>query len=205
MNYLAHAYLSFGIPELLAGNMISDFVKGKRKFQYPDKILTGIELHREIDSFTDSHPATIAAKKLFQDPYRLYSGAFIDIVYDHFLATDPQIFTGQALMNFSLDTYRHLDDFQHLFPENFLALFPYMKEHNWLYNYQYKWGIGNSFAGLVRRAKFLSSSSEAIRIFEDHYFELQSYYRDFFPELAGFTAERIRSIESGQWPWRAPA
>jgi acyl carrier protein phosphodiesterase len=30
MNYLAHAYLSFGEPDILAGNMISDFVKGKK-------------------------------------------------------------------------------------------------------------------------------------------------------------------------------
>ena len=30
MNYLAHAYLSFGDPDVLTGNMISDFVKGKK-------------------------------------------------------------------------------------------------------------------------------------------------------------------------------
>ncbi len=35
MNYLAHAYLSFNDPEILVGNMISDFVKGKKKFDYP--------------------------------------------------------------------------------------------------------------------------------------------------------------------------
>ncbi len=35
MNYLAHAYLSFNDPDVLAGNMISDFVKGKKKFDYP--------------------------------------------------------------------------------------------------------------------------------------------------------------------------
>jgi acyl carrier protein phosphodiesterase len=35
MNYLAHAYLSFNDPEILVGNMISDFVKGKKKFDSP--------------------------------------------------------------------------------------------------------------------------------------------------------------------------
>jgi acyl carrier protein phosphodiesterase len=34
MNYLAHAYLSFNEPEILTGNMISDFVKGKKKFEF---------------------------------------------------------------------------------------------------------------------------------------------------------------------------
>jgi len=30
MNYLAHAYLSFDHEEILVGNLISDFVKGKK-------------------------------------------------------------------------------------------------------------------------------------------------------------------------------
>jgi len=58
MNYLAHAYLSFGNQDILTGNMISDFVKGKTKFDYPLTIQKGIYLHRQIDSFTDSHILT---------------------------------------------------------------------------------------------------------------------------------------------------
>jgi acyl carrier protein phosphodiesterase len=56
VNYLAHAYLSFDDPEVLTGNMISDFVKGKKKYGYPPRILAGIDLHRAIDEFTDDHP-----------------------------------------------------------------------------------------------------------------------------------------------------
>lgn len=65
MNYLAHAYLSFGNPEILMGNMISDFVKGKTKFDYPVGIQKGIALHRMIDNFTDTHAATKEAKEFF--------------------------------------------------------------------------------------------------------------------------------------------
>ena len=88
MNYLAHAYLSFNKPAILTGNMISDFVKGKTKYNYPAEIQKGIQLHRLIDAFTDFHPATAKAKKIFHAQYRLYSGAFVDVVYDHFLACD---------------------------------------------------------------------------------------------------------------------
>jgi acyl carrier protein phosphodiesterase len=35
MNYLAHACLSFGRPDILVGNMISDHIKGKKQFDYP--------------------------------------------------------------------------------------------------------------------------------------------------------------------------
>ena len=31
VNYLAHAYLSFGIPDIVVGNLISDFIKGKKR------------------------------------------------------------------------------------------------------------------------------------------------------------------------------
>ena len=65
MNYLAHAYLSFNEPGLLVGNMISDFVKGKKKFDYPAGIRKGIALHRAIDTFTDDHEATKLAKNVF--------------------------------------------------------------------------------------------------------------------------------------------
>ena len=88
VNYLAHAYLSFGDAEVLTGNMISDFVKGKKKFNYPERILGGINLHRAIDEFTDDHPVNKAVAKIFRPAYGLYSGALLDVVYDHFLAVE---------------------------------------------------------------------------------------------------------------------
>src|ERR1700682_4685290 len=74
MNFLAHAYLSFEIPEILVGNLISDFVKGKKKFDYSFPIQHGISLHRSIDHFTDTHPVTSKAKSLFKADYGLYAG-----------------------------------------------------------------------------------------------------------------------------------
>ncbi len=59
MNLLAHAYLSFDQPEMLIGNMINDYVKGKKQFDYPAAIHKGMILHRSIDEFTDTHEVTI--------------------------------------------------------------------------------------------------------------------------------------------------
>ena len=66
MNYLAHAYLSFNHPGILAGNMINDYVKGKSQYDYPPIIQKGLQLHRFIDHFTDLHPSTAAAKIYFK-------------------------------------------------------------------------------------------------------------------------------------------
>ena len=151
MNYLAHAYLSFEEPEILAGNMISDFVKGKQKLAYSKGIQAGIMLHRFIDSFTDMHPVTHEAKQYFKEAVGLYSGAFVDIVYDHFLAMDEAQHTSQQLKDFSHQTYQKLEAFTIVMPEKFARMFPYMKAQDWLYNYRTINGIENSFGGLVRR------------------------------------------------------
>ena len=183
MNFLAHAYLSFNQPGILVGNMISDFVKGKKKFGYPGDILRGITLHREIDHFTDHHVATKEAKEIFRPAYRLYAGSFIDVVYDHFLANDENEFTDEALKAFTSDTYAVLDRYTDHFPEKFKMMYPYMKAQDWLYNYRYKQGIERSLAGLVRRAAYLEESDTAYLLFIEHYATLAQLYKLFFPEL----------------------
>jgi acyl carrier protein phosphodiesterase len=183
VNYLAHAYLSFNKPEVLVGNMISDFVKGKKKLDYPPVVQLGIALHRKIDQFTDEHTATREAKKIFQPYYRLYSAAFVDVVYDHFLANDAAAFPGNSLQLFSKNVYETLGVYQHLFPAPFAGMFPYMKQHDWLYNYRQRWGIQRSFEGVARRALHIKESHTAFALFEEHYDELEQSYRNFFPSL----------------------
>jgi len=186
MNYLAHAYLSFNDPHILIGNLVSDFVKGKKKFDYDERIQKGIVLHRQIDTFTDEHQATKLAKEIFRPYYRLYSGAFIDVSYDHFLANDENEFSENSLLIFSETVYQTIEEFQGILPPGFSRMFPYMKMQNWLFNYRTKWGAERSFEGLVRRAAYLEESDTAAKVFNENYFELKSCYKDFFPELKIF-------------------
>src|SRR5689334_13128813 len=112
MNYLAHAYLSFNNADILVGNMISDFVKGKKRFDFSEHIQNGIMLHRSIDTFTDEHIATKQAKEFFKPVVGLYAGAFMDVVYDHFLANDKNEFDNKSLLNFSSSVYTTLDNYK---------------------------------------------------------------------------------------------
>ena len=195
MNLLAHAYLSFNQPDILAGNMISDYVKGKKKFDYPQGIQTGMALHRAIDEFTDNHEITQCAKQYFRAHYRLYSGAFVDVLYDHFLANDPNQFLNDVeLSNFCEHTYLSLKINESLFPVQFQRMLPYMQAQNWLYNYKYKTGIEKGFGGLVRRAAYLSESEIAFKIFNAHYDDLQICYNEFFPALKLFAAHKLYEL-----------
>lgn len=195
MNYLAHAYLSFAQVDILVGNMISDFVKGKKQFEYSAGVQKGISLHRAIDAFTDTHPITLSAKKIFKPAYGLYSGVFMDIVYDHFLANDKNEFPDAAdLKRFSQNTYAQLQLESKAFPEKFQLVFQYMQGQDWLYHYQFKQQIYSSFKGLVRRAKFMHQYEPACSALDDHYLELNSYYAGFFPELKHFAFGKWKEL-----------
>lgn len=194
MNLLAHSYLSFNDPDILVGNMISDFVKGKKKFTFSPSIQQGIAFHREIDSFTDDHEATREAKNFLKPAVGLYSGAFIDVAYDHFLANDIREFTDASLHIHAANTYRILMQYNEILPEKFKWTLPYMQSQNWLYNYKNLAGTKKSFEGVVKRASYLHSGKEVFDLFEKHYDSLQICYRTFFPLVKEFCILRFKQI-----------
>jgi acyl carrier protein phosphodiesterase len=188
MNYLGHAVLSFGDPELLTGNLIADHVKGRLALErFPAAIKEGILLHRRIDQFTDEHPASMRAKLFFRETYGLYAGAIVDSLYDHFLANDPKHFnTEQDLLGFTQDVYAKLDAQTTYFPEVFASYFPFMKQQNWLFNYRNLQGMQRSLQGLHRRAMYMAAPDEAYKIFVQHYYQLAQCYYELIDDMVSF-------------------
>jgi acyl carrier protein phosphodiesterase len=191
VNYLAHAYLSFGNPDILLGNMISDFVKGRKKFDYPARIQAGITLHRKIDAYTDEHPATRQAKELLKAAAGPYAGSFVDIVYDHFLALDTYEFENERLSEFTQETYRQIEKLEIWIPEKYLPFFFYMRTQDWLFNYQFTQGIHRSFEGLCRRAKYIHDAEPVFEAFLRNYEALKNAYELFFPHLKTFAYHEL--------------
>lgn len=191
MNYLAHAYLSFRHPDILVGNMISDFVKGKQQFSYAPGIWKGIRLHRLIDDFTDAHRVTREARQLFRPAVGLYAGAFMDVVYDHFLALDTNEIEEKEWQLFATEVYSQLTARQNSLPERFARMLPYISRQNWLYNYRYDWGVRRSFEGIAARARYLDSSGEVFELFLEHYSLLKKAYAGFFPDVKNFARDEL--------------
>ena len=200
MNFLAHAFLSFNDPGILTGNMISDFVKGKKKFDFPEEIQKGIILHRKIDTYTDDHIVNKELKLIFKSNYGLYSSPIMDVLFDHFLAADPNYFDEESLLQFSMKTYLMLDNKKDQFPEKFARMYPYMKSQNWLYHYRSKDGVWNSLGGLARRAKYLHETQTAFDLFEQHYETLRAGYNEFFPDLYEMTLASYNELINADTP-----
>jgi len=194
MNYLGHAFLSFGDEEILAGNMMGDHVKGKLALaQYPSGISKGVIIHRKIDSFADNHSATTRAKLLFREDYRLYSGAIMDTLYDHFLANDPKYFpTEDKLLSFTHEVYKKLDKQQFYVHPNFAAYYPYMKQQNWLYNYRTFKGMERSLQGLAKRAAHIPPIEKAYEIFITNYYTLNQCYFELIDDIIRYTKNETK-------------
>ena len=195
MNFLAHAQLSFHQPEILVGNMISDFVKGKKQYDYSPGIQQGIKLHRAIDQFTDTHPVTKELKQYFRSSYGLYAGVFTDVMYDYFLANDTQEFaSAEVLQQFSAGCYHTLETYDAVLPASFKKIFGYMRSQDWLFHYHEKWLIEKSFWGLERRAKYLKETGQAFIIFNEHLDELHLGYDVFYPQLKDFAVHTLQKL-----------
>ncbi|NDC41943.1 MAG: DUF479 domain-containing protein [Chitinophagia bacterium] len=188
MNYLGHAWLSFGVGDVLAGNMVGDHVKGRLPLQaMAPGMASGVLLHRKIDAFCDNHPATRRGKLFFREVFGLYSGAVMDVVFDHFLANDPALFATDAeLLAFTEQVYQQLDERLATLPPAFLQYYPYMKEENWLYKYRTLKGIERSLQGLARRAKHMPPAEKAYGLFVGHFYQLNQCYFELIEDLVQY-------------------
>lgn len=186
MNFLAHAFLSFGNPDILMGNMIADMIKGKQIELYPETIQEGIRIHRKIDTFTDEHPINRKTVDVFRKSAGKYASPFLDVSYDHFLAIDKLNTPEGGWHVFSERSYRQIEQYAEILPSRFCTMFMYMRNEDWFYNYRYKWMIERSFDRLKNRATYLDDNAKVFQDFELHYKEIEDAYKQFFPELKAY-------------------
>ena len=188
MNFLAHSYLSFS-EEQLVGNMIADFVKNRDVARLPESIQKGIKLHRAIDTFTDAHPLIHEAKAPFRPLVRLYSGAFVDVAFDYFLANDTTENSQREWQEHSQRVYAVLRRYEEFLPEVFKKVLDKMQQDDWLYNYRNEWGIEYSFRNVVNKAQFLDKTTNVFPAFLANKDFLREKYEIFFPKIKSFAQD----------------
>ena len=190
MNYLAHLYLAKGSPESLLGSILGDFVKGAIGDRYPPEIKRGIELHRTIDAYTDSHPATRASRNLYSSSRRRFAGIIVDLCYDHFLYRHWPSYTDVPLEPFISRVYQILMTHRTALPKRMAAMVPVMIGEDWLGSYQDLRGVEKA---LRRLSVFVTNGTRlpgAIEEIKQHYGRLETNFLIFFPDLIDFVQDR---------------
>lgn len=199
MNFLAHIYLSGDVPARMVGNFIGDFVKGKSAIEkYDPGIARGIELHRAIDAFTDTHPVVAESKNRLRPKYRHYSGVIIDVFYDHFLASNWAAYHPVKLHAFAQNIYRTIQNFDPVLPPDVKYMLPYMISGDWLTSYATVDGIHRALSGMARRTTFNSKMELARQDLIDGYGSFKAEFEAFFPDLHRHCEQKIVEFDQAR-------
>ena len=197
MNYLGHATLSGNDNNILIGNMLGDFIKGKQHTKYPKEIQDGMLYHRLIDEYTDKHPSIRACNKIIREAgVKKYAGVFVDIFFDHFLANDKTHFpTEQSLKEFTESTLQTLGDAQDIMNEDMKKYFGYMISYNWLFHYRSREGIEKAIMGIVKRYPRLGNADEILFALFNNMETLYPHYKVFITDIKAWSKMKLQEID----------
>ena len=164
MNYLAHLYLAEDSTESLLGSIMGDFVKGSIGDRYPLKIKKGIELHRKIDVYTDSHPTTRASRNLYSPARRRFAGVIVDLCYYHLLYRHWSEFSDVIIDQFISRVYEILMTHRATLPGRLEAMVPVMIREDWLGSYRDLSGVEKALSRLSARM----TNGDRLRVYDIH-------------------------------------
>jgi acyl carrier protein phosphodiesterase len=185
MNYLAHLLLADSSAESLIGNLAGDFVKGRINDELPPGIAEGIRHHRRVDAFTDSHPSVAAFRRILIPQHGHYSRVIADVFFDHFLAIDFTRYSSEDLESFLTRVYATIDPHIDELPGNLRAVYPRMRDEEWLPSYRSIDGIGMALFGISRRLSRRPELATATHFLIDPRTrpELERLFHEFFPDV----------------------
>lgn len=198
MNYLAHLFLSGTDQEIIVGNMMEDYIVGN--IQHPRnnhlsmQVKVGIELHRIIDVFMDTHESVKVCKSILYPKYHKYSSVVIDIFFDHFLAKYWEEYTNEDFADFRKRIYEAFEIHWEILPKAMQPTIESMIHHDWLKNYSEFWGIERALQNVSKRAIHQSGMENAVLDLQDNYELIKKSFQVFFPQMI-FECEKFLKIK----------
>lgn len=186
MNHLAHVLLAGADSERRLGGVLGDFVRGTPDPSLPSGVREGIALHRAIDGYTDRHPDVLAARALFEPPYRRYAGIALDMWFDHCLARDFARWSRQPLEAFSVDLRELLRRHDALLPAAAQRFARYMQANDLPAGYADPAVLDRALAGIGQRLRRDNPLDRMLPVLQALDAPLQERFEAFFPQLRRF-------------------
>ncbi len=183
MNYLAHAYLSCSDEDLLLGNLMTDFMRKSEEKNYQGRVLEGIQVHREIDSFTDKHPASLELRNMLRKRHDKYSSVVVDLIWDYYLCLHWSDYSGRNLTLFVTEIYELLLRRRTELPHRFESRLDNMIEADFLLSYSSLDRMRSALEWMDNRVKYQSNFVGAIDDVKEHGEVFDGLFRSFFPDL----------------------
>jgi acyl carrier protein phosphodiesterase len=197
MNFLAHLALSSPHEQLMLGNFLGDLVSNRELQDLQPAVAAGVRMHRQIDWFTDQHPATRQSIARLRPVHGKYAPVVVDVFYDYLLSCAWKKWYVQPLEEFHEYAYKVLLEQLSLIPLRLHSQVEAMVADRWLRHYTSIEGIGHTFMRLQRRVSqpaLIDGVGESLR---EQQAELMLDFETFYPAIQAFTREQFLSPRNG--------
>lgn len=183
MNFLAHLFLSGSNDDWMVGNYLGDFLNKRQIISLQEEVRRGVELHRLIDSFTDTHPEVEKACGICRSKHRKYAPILVDIYFDYLLSKNWNRFSAVPLRTFADQAYRVLLQAAPTFPKATMDQTRRMIAGDWLMSYGKYQGLEFVMNKLKNRVSKPDQLNDAVETMKEHEKKLNEYFMSFFPDL----------------------
>ena len=153
MNYIAHSLISLEKDKkTLFGNFSGDFYKGKvGQLKLPSNVLSGIILHRHIDTLTDTNNKLVSE---IDNKYGHYKGIMSDIFIDHYVSLNIEKLTNNCkLKDVTDEIISEVDMYERYYTARFSELYKWIKYNDILNKYKDIKTLKLVFNGISKRVR----------------------------------------------------
>ena len=190
MNHFAHCVLAQPNTDSIVGNLLGDFARGVDLASLTHTVRAGLENHRAVDRFTDSHPLVKHMKQQFSRERRRFAGIALDMYFDHLLIRHWQDLEPCDLGLTIQQIYGHLQTGYHLMPnESMQRVTTSIVEHDWFGTYQHLEGITHAMNRVAARVRFPNAFDNAIEDLQENHALIEAGFLEFYPELKNHVNE----------------
>ena len=186
MNWLAHVFLSEQKIDFQIGNFLADPLKGRLWENASLDMKNGMQVHKIIDSYTDSHEIVSSSKKRLREK-GLLKPIIIDLTYDYFLTKNWDEFCKISMGEFSQEFYSNANQRIPFLPNHANLPLNNMINRDLLNKYHNLEQLKISFERMdLRLSERLRQRETAISYFDsviDNIDYLEDDFLNFFPQL----------------------
>jgi acyl carrier protein phosphodiesterase len=183
VNWLAHLLLSEPSSAFRLGNLLPDLLNAAELADMPAAFQRGIECHRRIDAFTDTHAVVRRSVQRVPASHRRFAPVAVDVFYDHFLSTDWEAHSPQPLSDFLGEVQASFAEHHALLPEVIQDCLLRMRTENWLGSYRELPGVWLTLERIGRRFRRPVALGGMLVELERHYRDFAGDFAEFFPQL----------------------
>jgi acyl carrier protein phosphodiesterase len=199
MNHLAHFLLSGNNDDLKIGNFVADFISNREVANLPSDVQLGVQLHRAIDTFTDTHALVKHSTKILHPFHHKYAPVVLDVHYDFFLSRHWSTFATISLRDYCDQIYTLLQQRHEVLPQKLQKRINAMIADDWLMKCATFEGLQEVFERIGRTAKYDGNFAEAVEHLQTFLPPLENTFLEFFPQLAQYSqikAAALTTLES---------